>query len=98
MGKRRTKTEWQRLIDEQAAGDLSQKAFCEQVGVPLSTFGYWRRKLRLEASAGSEGASGRSSVSLEDWIELPAPVRGALSGWLIELDLGGGLCLRLTRG
>ena len=33
MNKRRSKNEWQRLIDEQAASDLTQKAFCAQAGI-----------------------------------------------------------------
>ena len=62
MSKRRGKGEWQQLIDEQAATGLSQKAFCGQRGIPLATFGYWKRKLRAEAA---------STVLLDDWIELP---------------------------
>ncbi|WP_293647985.1 IS66 family insertion sequence element accessory protein TnpA [Thiolapillus sp.] len=46
MSRRRNKTEWQRLIDEQTTSGLSQKAFCQQVGIPLATFGYWKRKLQ----------------------------------------------------
>ena len=30
MSKRRNKTEWQRLIEEQETSSLTQKAFCEQ--------------------------------------------------------------------
>ena len=37
MNKRRSKNEWQRLIDEQAASDLTQKAFCAQAGIAVAT-------------------------------------------------------------
>ena len=98
MHKRRNRTEWQRLVEEQSAGGLTQKAFCEQAGISRSSFGYWKRKLRAEvASRSAEPASARA-VSLDDWIELPAPVSASSPGWRIELDLGGGLCLRLSRG
>ena len=40
MSKRRNKTEWQQLIDEQAASGPTQKASCEQTGIPLAIFGY----------------------------------------------------------
>ena len=96
MSKRRSRAEWQALIDGQAASGLSQKAFCRQQGVPLATFGYWKRKLRAEAAGQVEEKN--QTASLEGWIELP--VRGATSGsgWQIELDLGNGLCLRLRQG
>ena len=97
MNKRRSKIEWRQLIDEQAASGLSQKAFCDQRGIPLATFGYWKRKLRAEPPSTPTG-SGTDTVSLADWIELPT--RGLVSdgGWQIELELGNGLCLRLRQG
>lgn len=39
MNKRRSKNDWQELIEEQAANGLTQKSFCEQTGIPLATFG-----------------------------------------------------------
>jgi len=100
MNKRRSQSEWQRLIDEQAASGLTQKAYCEQAGIALATFGYWKRKLqsdRLSSSVSGDPA-GEQQVSLEDWVELSAPVPQAGSGWRIELDLGNGVCLRLRQG
>ena len=97
MSKRRSKSEWQRLIDEQAASGLSQKAFCGQRGIPLATFGYWKRKLQAESLSTPTG-SGNDSISLADWIELPTQGSAAGGGWQIELDLGNGLCLRLRQG
>jgi len=35
------------LVAEYEAGELSQRAFCEQHDVAYSTFGYWRKRLRL---------------------------------------------------
>ena len=99
MNKRRSKSEWQRLIDEQTASGLSQKAFCGQRGVPLATFGYWKRKLQAESpSAAAPTGSGTDTVSLADWVELPPRGLVSDSGWQVELELGNGLCLRLRRG
>lgn len=96
MSKRRNKAEWQRLIDEQASSGLTQKVFCEQAGIPLATFGYWKRKLRAEGVSRSDEEA--RTVSRDDWIELTAPIMDTASGWRIELDLGNGICLRLSRG
>ncbi|HHC71605.1 MAG TPA: IS66 family insertion sequence hypothetical protein [Thiotrichales bacterium] len=98
MNKRRTKAEWQRLIDEQAASGLSRKAFCEGSGIALSTFAYWKRKLRTERDGGpTQHPEGATGVSLADWIELSTHGPASGGGWQIELDLGNGICLRLSR-
>lgn len=98
MNKRRTKAEWQRLIEEQEAGGLTQKAFCEQAGIPVATFGNWKRKLKRTQRSPSDAGVTTPAVLLEDWLEVSAPASASLSGWRIELDLGSGLCLRLSRG
>ena len=98
MNKRRSKSEWQHLVDEQADSGLTQKAFCEQAGVPVATFGYWKRKLQAKGSFPSAEPANTRRVSLDDWIELSAPASGTSPGWHVELDLGDGLCLRLHRG
>ena len=98
MSKRRSKAEWQRLIDEQAASGLGRKAFCEGAGIALSTFAYWKRKLRDEGALHSEGQVGSQSVTLDEWVELTPPATEPAAGWYIELDLGDGVCLRLRRG
>ncbi len=97
MSKRRSRIEWQELIDEQAASGLSQKAFCAQRDIPLATFGYWKRKLR-SVSPSLPAGSGADPVSLADWIELPTHEPASGGGWQIELELGNGLCLRLRQG
>jgi len=99
MNKRRSQTEWRRLIDEQAHSGLTQKAFCKQAGIPVASFGYWKRKLRPERiNASTPGAARSKTISLADWIELPT--RGSVSDgvWQIELELGNGVCLRLRQG
>lgn len=87
---RRSREEWQQLVTEQHQSGLGQKAFCEKRGLVLSTFNYWKRRLgdAVDSEPSSEG----------DWLELPVGIsRGASSGWDIELDLGGGVCLRLRQ-
>ena len=83
--KRRDREEWQRLITQQQSSHLSQKAYCQEHGLGLSTFQYWKRKLR---TAGLPVT----------WLELPPAVDGSLvAGWDIELELGNGVCLRLKQ-
>ena len=99
MTTRRTKAQWQQLVSLQQSSGLTQKAFCEQEGLSLATFGYWRRKLRQEARAEEVAAcvSVELAASLDRWLELASPGVGPERPWRIELDLGNGFCLRLTQ-
>ena len=98
MNKRYSKNEWQRLVDEQAASGLTQKAFCAQAGIAVATLGYWKHKLRDEGAPRPDEPVGLQGVTLDDWIQLTPPSPDPAAGWHIELDLGDGLCLRLHRG
>ena len=85
---RRSRTQWQQLIEAQLAGEQSQAAFCRDQGISVSSFQYWKRRLaRTEAN----------SVEVPDWLELPADLDRTRDGWEIELSLGEGVVLRLRR-
>ena len=42
--------EMRRVVDEYAAGGVSRREFCEQRGIRLTTFDYWRRELQNKTS------------------------------------------------
>jgi hypothetical protein len=85
---RRSPSEWQQLIDEQARSGLSQTAFCAARTVSTTSFQHWKRRLAAAASPSSSPT----------WLELGAlPERPATAGWDVELELGDGICLRLRR-
>ncbi len=47
MGKEtRRAAEMRLVIEEYAASGLGRKQFCEQRGITLTTFDYWRRELQ----------------------------------------------------
>lgn len=49
MGKETQRsTEMQGVLEEYAASGLRRKQFCEQRGMSLTTFDYWRRELRVK--------------------------------------------------
>jgi transposase-like protein len=86
---RRSREEWERLMAEYEAGELSQRAFCTQHGLVYSSFGYWRKQLR-----GGLGAKDRPGPAL---VELPALTGLSVERvpWRIELELGEGIVLRV---
>lgn len=96
---RRSPTQWQRLIEQQAASGLSQVAFCASQGLAKSSFQHWKRRLKSSAPAGLLQSPGDAMFT--PLPETPgAPSREATpdDGWAIELDLGDGVCLRFRRG
>lgn len=86
---RRNADEWQTLISQYEQSGLTRKQFCEKQSLALSTFDYWRHKLRQpEEEYGDESVfvaltSGCGATATD---ELP---------WDIELQLGESLFLRL---
>jgi hypothetical protein len=49
MGKETERSaEMKRVVEEYAASGLSRKQFCEQRGIPPTTFDYWHRELRVK--------------------------------------------------
>lgn len=47
----RKRTNWRKHIDEWLRSGLSQQDYCRSNGLALSSFGYWRRKLKSRESA-----------------------------------------------
>lgn len=81
---RRSREEWQRLLDEQESSGQTQAAFCAARGIKTTSLRYWKRRLRGESEP-------------EPWVEMGTLTGKQTSGWDIELDLGEGICLRLRR-
>jgi hypothetical protein len=88
--RRRGAGQWQCLIEAFEAGGDSQAVFCRRRGLALSTFQYWRRRLRAEVSPETTEAA----AGLIDLGELGSSSRG----WQIELSLGEWVRLRIMRG
>ena len=87
---RRSCEQWQRLIDEQLQSKLTQAEFCRQNDLAISSFGYWKRRLSQKETANQSEEDNR-------WLSLPEQLFSPSGNWRVELDLGGGLCLRLSQ-
>ena len=82
---RRSRADWERLMEQYKASGLKQRTFCEQHGLGYSTFCYWRKRLRQPAIENHS----------EHLFELPMLPVDVHSDWRVELDLGHGIVLRL---
>ena len=94
--RRRSADEWQTLSDQYDQGHLTRNQFCQQYQLTLSTFDYWRCKLRkakvptfrdspvfVELSEHQD----RADTVTDQKLNSPA--------WAIELQLGSQIILRL---
>lgn len=103
---RRSPAQWQGLIERQTASGLSQVAFCAREGAAVSSFQYWKHRLRQAQACASDGATLKAADEEAGlFAPLVAPTtRHAASepahsaGWELELDLGDGVWLRFRRG
>ena len=50
MHRVKTREEWEQLVHQCKELGVSQKSFCDQKGLKLSTFSYWCRKLRQSSN------------------------------------------------
>ena len=75
------------LIEKYQNSPLSQKTFCQQEDLPLSTFTYWLKKYR-----GFQQTTG----ALEDFIPVKINERSPekQSTWC-EIDFPGGIMIRI---
>ena len=74
------------LVRYRASG-LTQRAFCEQVGLPLSTLQWWLVRARRQALA----------VRPVTFTEIPVPMASPAStaAWAVEIETRTGVTVRL---
>ncbi len=89
--KRRTREQWQELVDKQAASELSVSEFCTHHDLTVSNFYLWRKKLSDDS---------QPLAKQDNWLAFDMPASadkepGAV--WEIELALPSGVVLRMNR-
>ena len=70
--------------------DLTQRAFCEQAGIPISTLQWWLVKARREAAPATP-----VTFTEVPWPDDARPDRGVGLAWAVELVTRTGVTLRL---
>ena len=94
---RRTASQWQQLCNAYDGSSLTRKLFCQKHSLALSTFDYWRHKLKKQKAGVDE--LDPIFVELTDCGDNCDPVEShhsaSSSPWAIELQLGDNIILRL---
>ena len=89
--KRRTREQWQVMVDKQAESELSVSEFCAQHALTVSNFYLWRKKLHDDS---------QPFAKQDNWLAFDMPASGNQNAgptWEIELALPGGVVLRMNR-
>ena len=104
---RRSPEQWRELVARQRRSGLSIAAFSRQEGLVYQTFVRWCRKsLPPEPSeratssrSASAAAPSTMAPALPEFIEIGVaePAARESEAWLVELELGDGMTLRVRR-
>ena len=73
-----------RHIERWESSGSSQRAYCEETGIPFSTFSYWRKRYRSDSTQETSGGG---------FLPLTLPAREASRQ--VELELPGGVIFRV---
>ena len=87
--KRRDAGQWKAILERFDAGSTSVEAFCRLESISAASFYQWRKRL---CGGGDQLAEAESPP----FVDLGAV--GGQPDWDLELELGGGVVLRLRRG
>ncbi len=99
----RSAKQWQQLIDRQSHSSQSAREFCADHNIGYASFIQWRSRLTPSASS-----TRMSAEVAPEFVELTSGLDDhrhhelerldTATPVMIELDLGGGLQLRISRG
>ena len=99
MATRRSALEWRELIEAYQCSGEHRDAFCARHEVSVSSLSWWQWRLRQDRKTVS-GSDASISAPLFVEVEPDSTVNdqpSASTSWDVELDLGGGMTLRLRR-
>ena len=97
---RRSASEWRALIQGFSRSGVTRSQFCTRHGVALSTFDWWRSRLRRESTARSVSNTPPTPANalFVELAQADKPDAVVSANWDVELSLGNGMFLRLRRG
>lgn len=86
---RRSRQQWQQIVEQFERTDVSASVFCRQQSLAYQSFLKWRTLLQNEIN--------QSAISFVEIVPEPADTPANNGGWAIELDLGNSIVLRINQ-
>jgi hypothetical protein len=84
---------WRQLIAQYEAGSLPQKSFCQQHQISVSSLHKWRNRFKHNETADHFIDISKAIVPTHH--QSPPAVDPEIPAWLVELELGQGMVLRV---
>lgn len=87
----RTKAQWKSLVEEFHTSGLTKTVFCKRHGIATSCLYRWQKVL-------AEDAAPATFIDITDPLAsatAPTPAQKSHNHWQVELELGGGVILRV---
>ena len=86
---RRTKEQWSQIIQDQQDSSLTVAEYCKQNEIVISNFYAWKAKLKKTSEP-------HQASQDNNWLPLTfSSPQSVESNWHIELDLPGGVTLKM---
>lgn len=95
---RRSASEWRALLQAFSHSGETRAQFCERHGLALSTFDWWRSRLRRESTTVSDTTPSTANALFVELAQEEKPMAVVSPCWDVELELGNGVFLRLRQG
>lgn len=86
---RRTRQQWQTIINQFSESGLSAPKFCEQNNISYASFSKWRSTLKLEDAD--------KSLPFVEITPTGSAQESYTSDWAVELSIGDQLVLRIRQ-
>ena len=83
--KRRTRAEWMQITERFETSNMNPADFCRAEGIGVASFSQWRRKLKDEPTPTPR------------FVEIKQSPASTNQSWHVELVLGDGVVLRMSR-
>ena len=94
---RKSAPQWHQIVDAQLTSGLSAPKFCKERSIPYASIINWKKKLTVSAPAPIDTPP--TFIELTPGPDTDSPSAGSITGQsvCIELDLGAGIQLRISR-
>ena len=95
--RRRTAAQWHQIVEAQQASDLTAPKYCQEKQISYLSFINWKKKLMDASPKPDKKQPTFIQLTPEPDLEVSTTDMPDVQPLLIELDLGAGVSLRISR-
>jgi len=95
----RTLKQWTQIVHDQTQSNLTIQQYCTQHALPVSSFYVWKKKIGETNKTSVPAKLQRPQNTSTSFIEISPPLtalpKDHSTQWVVELDLGNNMVLRV---